>query len=624
MFDSPGLMLNQRAVLAALLIGATVVGAQAANYSNLYIFGDSLSDSGAFGPLLGVGRNDRFTTKPGNVWGENLGARYGVSVTPVYTATLGAAGVLSFPSDVSGNNFAVGDARINAEPPNNPTVVNLPSVSTQVNGFLARGAVDANALYALWAGGNDVFAQFSIGAGMAPSATAQVAIATAANDLTAQVTRLQSAGARNVIVIGLMDTATAPFGLSASDSDRAQLRSLKATFDTTLAAGLADKNLLYFDTGKLINAILANPLAYGFTNTTDRACGSVEALQCQLPANGYLYADDKHPSTLFHAVVSDWIYSSLEGASRMGLLSQVALADSSASWRSIDARMQEFQNFSYHGQGVFVTSDYASSQTDASAGLPSADGDGGSVVVGYEKAFTDQLFGGVTLGYGHAPFDLGNDQGRVEYDAWALSAFASRTFGAVYANALASYSWLDFESLRKVTLGAFTTRERGDTSGDQFGLKGQLGYNFTSGNLVHGPLIGMAWERVNVDGFSEDANSVTAMTFGDQTRESLRSRIGWQIATATSWSGVTLRPYAQLSYDYEHKEDARAYRAGFVGGSTGLEIATANQTGGYGTLLVGVNTELTKILHLGIEATTTINQPDTQNSAISVTLDAAL
>ncbi len=245
------------------------------------------------------------------------------------------------------------------------------------------------------------------------------------------------------------------------------------------------------------------------------------------------------------------------------------------------------------------------------------------MVLGYEKAFTDQFFGGVTLGYSNAPFDLDNHQGTVEYDAWALSAFASHTFGAFYANALATYSWLDFESRRNIALGPFITREQGETNGNQFGVKGQLGYTFTSGNIVHGPLIGLAWERATVNGFSEQSSSVTAMTFGDQTRESLRSRIGWQIATATSWSGVILRPYAQLTYDYEHLDDARTYRAGFVGGSSALEIATANQTGGYGTLLVGVDADLTKTLRLGLCASTTINQPDAHNSAISVTLGAA-
>jgi outer membrane lipase/esterase len=614
----PGFATTRGAALAALLIGA-VANTQAASYSNLYIFGDSLSDSGTFGPMLGVGRYAHFTTKPGAVWAENVGASYGLSVTPAYTATPGATVALDFHLSASGNNLAIGDARINAAPPSNtPEAANLPSVRMQVDGFLARGALDPSALYVISGGHNDVFAQL----GGAPEA-AQTAMVTAADDLTAQVTRLQSAGARHLIVVGIMDISQTPIGRAQTPADAAQLKDLIATFETQLTAGLAGKNLLYFNTGRLLDTVLADPAAFGFTNTTDPACGVVDALQCQVPANGHLFADNKHPSTSMHRVISDWVYGSLEGAHRMGLLSQLALTRSSAQWRSIDARMQEFQNFGYQGQGVFVTADYASSDNDASVGLPSADGKGGSVVVGYEKAFTDRLFGGVTLGYGNAPFDLGNHQGTVEYDNWALSAFASHRFGAFYANALATYSWLDFQSRRHIALGPFTTRERGDTDGDQFGMKGQVGYNFVSGHIVHGPLVGLAWERVKVDGFSEESNSVTAMTFGDQTRESLRSRIGWQIAAETHWSGATLRPYAQLTYDYEHLDDERSYRAGFVGGSFGLEIETANQTGGYGTLLVGVTTELTRTLHLGIGATTTIGQPDAQNSAINLTLGAA-
>jgi hypothetical protein len=101
---------------------------------------------------------------------------------------------------------------------------------------------------------------------------------------------------------------------------------------------------------------------------------------------------------------------------------------------------QQFENFGYQGQGFFVTGDYASSRQDANGGgLPSANGSGGSLVMGYEKAFSEQLFGGVTLGYGNAPFDLGNGQGSVKYDEWALSAFAAHRFGAFYASALATY-----------------------------------------------------------------------------------------------------------------------------------------------------------------------------------------
>lgn len=228
-----------------------------------------------------------------------------------------------------------------------------------------------------------------------------------------------------------MDISQTPIGRAQTPADAAQLKDLIATFETRVTAGLAGKNLLYFDTGRLLDTVLVNPAAYGFTNTTtDPACDEVNALQCQVPANGHLFADNKHPSTSMHRVISDWVSASLKGANRMGLLSQVALTRSSAQWRAIDARMQELQNFGDQGQGVFVTGDYAAFDLDASAGVPSADGDGGSLVVGYEKAFTDQLFGGVTLGYGHTPVDLGNDQGSVDYDEWTMSAFGSRKFGA--------------------------------------------------------------------------------------------------------------------------------------------------------------------------------------------------
>ena len=172
-----------------------------------------------------------------------------------------------------------------------------------------------------------------------------------------------------------------------------------------------------------------------------------------------------------------------------------------------------------------MTGDYASSNIDSNSRQPSTECSGGSFVLGYEKIFTEQLFDGMTMGYGHAPFELGNDLGTVKYDEWALSAFVSHKSGNFYANALTTYSWLDYESKRNVALGTFSTAERCDTLGSQFGVKAQIGYNFAIGNLLHGPLVALAWEQVMVYGDNEKSTSATAMAFGAQTRESLRSRI---------------------------------------------------------------------------------------------------
>lgn len=614
-----GYRLKLGVAFAACLTGA-LASAQAGEYSNVYFFGDSSTDVGTFSPL--EGQNTRFTTKPGTVWAENVAAAYGKQLTAAYTAFNETPSLLGFTLNSYGNDFAVGAARINAEP-TDPAGANLPSATTQVNQFLLRGPLDPGALYGLAAGANDIFTQFN---GGTPLSGAPAAMATASHDLAALVTALETAGARHLIVLGVVDISVTPFGLALTDQQRAQLISLKATFDTTLASDLAGGNLLYFDTGRLIHTVLANPLAYGFTNTTAPACPNsppASAMVCQVPADGHMWADDKHPSSLLHGVISDWVYSSLEGARRAGQLSTLPLERSGTQWLAIDGRLQEFQNFGYRGQGVFFSGDYTSLSAGDSDGPASANKRGGGFAAGYQKAFAPQLFAGATIGFNHAPFDLGNDQGSLKYDEWAFTAFTSYKLGAAYANVLASYSRLDFQSERNVVLGSFNTTERGGTTGNQFSGRGQIGYNFVVGNVVHGPLAGLTWERVNVDGFSEDSGSVTAMAFGDQTRESLRSRIGWQATAETTVSGAKMRPFVQLTYDCEHNKDEHTYRAGFAGGFSAMEMPMANRTGGYGTFQAGVDTELSPAIRLGVSGSTTISQPDTDVAAVNITLSAS-
>ncbi len=610
-----------RAGLSGLLLATALGHAQAGNYSGTYFFGDSLSDSGTFASL--VGANAKFTTNPGTVWTDNLGANYGQLVRSAYTANP----LPGYALNSTGNNFAIGGARVSGQPgvlngALSAWALSLPPVSSQVSAFLARGALDSGALYGLWAGANDVFTQAgAIGVGL-PVPAAIGNMATAGSEMVNQVTRLQAAGARNMIVIGVPDIGATPYGAAQGVAGAALLSTLTSTYNTTLSSGLAGKNLLYFDGAKLFSAILASPARYGFSNTTLPACGAASALGCVpgAAATGALFADGVHPSSAAHRVISDWVYSSLEGAGQMGVLSRIPLARSGVRWRAMDGRVQEFQNFGYRGQGVFVTADYAPGKLDAALGQPSADGASSSLLVGYERAISDTLFAGATLGYGKTPVDLGNNQGKVDYDEWALSGFVSHKIGSFYANALLSYAWLDFDSKRNVALGVFSTTEKGSSHGSQYGGKLQVGYNFTAGNVVHGPLAAVSWERVGVDAFSEQSAAPTAMRYGKQVRESLRSRIGWQLAASDVWSGMTVHPYSQLTYDYEHKKDERTYGAGFVGGASELSMPLANRTGGYGRFLAGINAEVSRAVFLGVEASTTFSQPGANSSALSATL----
>jgi outer membrane lipase/esterase len=620
---------------AAALTLATISGAQAREFSNLYVFGDSLSDGGTFAGALSAPISvAKFTTNPDNIWVQNLAPRYGIVSAPAWSSSSGV-----YTANTTGNNFAIGGARADLQPgvlsgPLAPMAATLPPVSAQVTSFLSRGAVDGNALYAVWAGANDVFTQAgAVGGGLAP-ATAVANMQTAAAKTVEQVTKLRNAGARNLIVMGVPSIGATPYGTAQGTTAAALLDNLVNTYNATLKAALAGSGVLYIDAAAAVANVLANPARYGISNTAIPACGAASSLGCvpgvtagaltAAQAATAMFADGVHPSGTTHRIMSDWVYSTLDSTGRLGLMSSVPMGRSGAQWRSIDGRMREFQNFSYTGQGLFITGDYAPSKLDATASWPSASGSGSNFTIGYEKAFMPDLFGGVALGYGRNTFDLGNNAGSVKYDETSMSGFLSKKYGPWYANAMGTLSTLSFNTSRVTQLGVTSNTDTGSTTGQQRGLKIQGGYNMSSGAMVHGPLAALAREDVSVNAFQETAGNFTAMQFGEQKRRQLRSRLGYQWQSLTELSGMRFKPYAQISHEYQHLADNRDYTAGFVGGSSVMSVATANRKGGYGLLQAGGTLEVSKTLQVGLGASTTVGQSGARNSSVNLTLSTPL
>jgi outer membrane lipase/esterase len=56
-----------------------------AQFTSIYYFGDSLTDSGTYKPVLPPGTG-LFTTNPGPVWSQVLASRYGVAADPANQA----------------------------------------------------------------------------------------------------------------------------------------------------------------------------------------------------------------------------------------------------------------------------------------------------------------------------------------------------------------------------------------------------------------------------------------------------------------------------------------------------------------------------------------------------------
>jgi len=326
-------MKTKKRVLPALLLSLFAAGAapsaSAASFSNVYVFGDSLSDAGYFRPFLQglvaqgfpaalVPVMGQFTTNPGMVWSELVAQYYGVTPNP---------------SNVSGGTiFAQGGARVDAVPGvSTPPGMAQRPISTQVNEFLAAnsGAADPNALYTVWGGANDVF--FNLGAlqaGAIDQAALQANVLAAANAEIQQIARLKAAGARYIAVLTLPNIGGTP--AFAGGPFAGAVTALSAGYNTTLLTGLqaAGIKVIPIDAFSLFNQIIANPGQYGFTNTTTPACGPFPPFTSTSNSffcypgnlvdpnapNTYVFADSVHPTTAAHAILAQFTEQMIEAS----------------------------------------------------------------------------------------------------------------------------------------------------------------------------------------------------------------------------------------------------------------------------------------------------------------------
>ncbi|XGV99722.1 MAG: SGNH/GDSL hydrolase family protein [Leptolyngbya sp. BL-A-14] len=291
------------ATLPLALVTLTPAVVHAAQFSNLYVFGDSLSDVGQFSAVTGglvppasLGYFDgRFSNGP--VWVDYLATELGV---PSTTQT----------------NFAIGGASTGTQ---NSSIPGLPGLQQEIAGFtLTVPQADPDALYVIWAGANDYLG--TIG---------QTNPTIPVSNIDQAITALAQVGAKDILVANLPDLGLVPLVSDRGPIVANAASALAQAHDTLLAQSLASLSsqlspqgvtLIPFDVNSVFNGIAANPAQYGITNVTDPclvnsplffSSGAISV--CSNP-DEYLFWDSLHPSTAAHQIVADAAFKTISGS----------------------------------------------------------------------------------------------------------------------------------------------------------------------------------------------------------------------------------------------------------------------------------------------------------------------
>jgi outer membrane lipase/esterase len=584
----------------------SITAAHAQQFTGVISFGDSLSDAGNIAQIVGFPAGNSFTTNPDPVTVQIIANAFGFNQTN---------------SLAGGTNFAVGGACVEA---NSASFECIPSaaipfdvsITGQVDGFLAAGKVDPNALYTMWGGANDLFTYADLaGVGIITSAQAQAGVSNAATTETGLIGSLQSAGAKNIIVFNLPNIALTPDAAAqatgagqaaaayvlanggtpaqaqAAAAQAAQgvivaLTGLSLQFNTSLNLGMSGRTgIIPVDVFGLVNEVFKNPATYGFTNVTGMACatgpgiggtpssvacgpaGSAGNLYSYAPGTNmsYFFADDVHPTGAGHALLAEAVLSEIEAPSYISMLGEVPLQTFETTSRAIHDQVQADMALPRQDGSLrsFASVDYSRQRYDATSTSPNTTSDDATLIAGGDYYVNKALSLGLTTTFSRQDATFAGGGGFHNNEP-LVSAFGLLHSDDLWASLQASIGQLDFTGInRSITLGPATRIESGSTDGSHLGYELALGYYFHFGDFKTGPYADLSNQRVHVGSYSENGGDSTAMTFGAQTRDSLISSLGWEL-TADNTIFTTFHPFIRGSYEHESDDGVRDVTAGLA------------------------------------------------------------
>jgi len=516
-YSQPAAALRVASAMAATLSVTVTAQASETAYDRIVVFGDSISDSGAYAAKAPAGAG-KFTTNPDDVWVEVIAEDLKLQLAP---------------HAVGGSNYAEGGARVALQRPDAPGDLTRRPVTEQVTDFLVNdGKLTADSLVIIQGGGNDVFATKFNGPVDTPADLEVLRVA--AEGLADQAGKLIEAGAGTVV------TTSVP-----------KFDHYNARYEAALAARAL--NVLYVDMAGLIREIEANPAEFGIVNITDRACRgmALESFIC-LPQNyvtpdanrTYLYADGAHFTGVVHEIQGDLTLAMLRAPGQFAQLPHMVRSAARADGELARQRLDDEQQ-----AGLRVIGGVKASGTDlpasAAAGVGQTTAAGAQL--GFATALPSGLRGGIYGSWTRGDGDFAGGTGSLQFDSYALTAFAGYQRGPLAVSLTAAIGKAQFSNIdRRIILGPAFRTEAGQTDGSFGSVELRSAYQFAAGAVTIAPFATARYDRVTVDGYTETGGRSSQIRFADQTLETLELGGGVRFSPASASGGFM--PWAEIGY----------------------------------------------------------------------------
>ena len=230
--------------------------------------------------------------------------------------------------------------------------------------------------------------------------------------------------------------------------------------------------------------------------------------------------------------------------------------------------------------GFFATGDgffYRGNPHDPD--VQSSSADSGGTVAGLDGKIGDDAILGALFSFNNADATLDSDGSHATIQSYTGGLYGAWHPGSLRLNALAAFTANHYASSRNIIFPGYAGNAKGIADGDQYTVNLDGGYDcHLDDHFTAGPLAGLQWVHMRVDGFDESGAGAANLEIGNQRVDSLQSRLGGRLSIHLLTHGdMAISTDLHAAWQHEYLDNSRAIHASFAG--AGLAAFSVRTTG---------------------------------------------
>jgi uncharacterized protein YhjY with autotransporter beta-barrel domain len=214
-----------------------------------------------------------------------------------------------------------------------------------------------------------------------------------------------------------------------------------------------------------------------------------------------------------------------------------------------------------------------------------------SVVLGTDYRINKNFLVGLTAGYAHTDVTLDTNGSSATVDSYSPGLYASYADHGWYANLSGQYLHNAYTQDRTISFLGQTAHSAPEGNQGVANLDG--GYEFHRGAFTFGPIAGLQYTHLTVDGFTE-SGSAADLTVASNDSDSLRSRLGGTLRYAFNHQGMVVTPHLDATWQHEFLDQSRGITSQFGFGGGSFDVRTPHPSRDSALVDVGVTADLNR------------------------------